>query len=441
LKKYIVLLLLIFISLLPMIPANAMSIESEVIDMHHKILRGVGFHASESSNLNLSKTITTTAAKSTKSVTVSDATYLHQGQLIVIYSNSEYYTNVIDNISNLTINLIYPLEVDIASNDTLHNFYNDPSHPNLYGYRAIADTALRNLTTPTGGYQLSEFDQGVHMLLGDSWFVMNLENPYLQNRLKERLPHATFINYGVGGNEIDYLYRRFTGTATLTDINSDTVNYGDRKDATVIPSIDYVWVMCGTNDYHSGTSPSTFKNVMDDLMKEIIDRGAKPLIFTSSVGRVGVGNQLALSQQYADLNFKASESTVFKQGTWTPTLVGFTTPGVNSYSNQSGSYYKSGKMIVAQFDISLSTKDSAMVGSLLIKGLPYKPAKGSFGVDFAQVENVNLGASYSQYGGFAPGDYIVLTKMGGTVGNWNNILATDISSTTAFRGSITYFTD
>lgn len=439
--KKIIAVLIIFLIFQTTAFGYVTSTKPEIIDLHYQILRGVGFNASEPSDLLISKTVTTSAMKGEKAVSINETSNLYQGQLIVIYSNGEYYTNVISSISGTVIGLAYPLEINIPANGKLHNFYINSSHPNMYGFRAIADAAIRNLTNQTSGYQLSDFDKGVHLLLGDSWFAMNFDDPFLMNRLKERLPNATFINYGVGGNEIDYLYRRFIGGAALSDINNDTINYGDRIDATTIPVINFVWVLSGTNDYIHGTPSSDFKSKMNELVKKIQDRGAKPLVFTSSIGEIGIGNQFELSRQYASLSFTDTTTIQSEQGSWVPTLAGLSSPGVNSYSSQSGSYYKTGKMVVAQFDVSLSAKDSAMSGALLIKGLPYPPAKGYFGVNFAQVENISLGTSYSEYGGFATNDFIVLTKTGGIAGSWNNIYASDISSNSKFRGSIVYFTN
>jgi hypothetical protein len=269
--------------------------------MHYDSLKGVGFHASEASHVELTISINGEASKGDIRISLENVSGLYQNQLIVYYDGEEYYSNVIASIVDNAVNLIYPLEADLAINDTVHNFYINSSHPNKYGYRAIVDDAVRSLSKMRSEKRfLKTFDKGVHLLLGDSWFALELASPYLQSRLKERLPNATFINFGVGGNQIDNLLRRFKGTATDTDVNDDLKRYGDRKNVTLIPEIDFVWVMSGTNDYIAQTTSTDFKGSMDELMKEIIKRGAKPLIFTASVGQVGVGTNFTLSKEYAD---------------------------------------------------------------------------------------------------------------------------------------------
>jgi hypothetical protein len=130
-----------------------------------------------------------------------------------------------------------------------------------------------------------------------------------------------------------------------------------------------------------------------------------------------------------------------ESGTWTPSLAGITTQGSNTYSAQIGTYYKTGKMVVVQFDLTLSAKDAAMAGALLITGLPFAPSATKFAPVFSQIENVTLSAGYAQHSGFIFGSSsIALTQMGGTSGTWTNIASGAATNTTAFRGSITYFT-
>jgi hypothetical protein len=131
-----------------------------------------------------------------------------------------------------------------------------------------------------------------------------------------------------------------------------------------------------------------------------------------------------------------------ESGTWTPTLAGNTTPGSNTYSVQSGTYYKVGKMVVLQFAITLSAKDAAMVGALKINGLPFVPSAITFGATFARIASLALGGTYSQYSGFCSvsSSAIFIAQMGGSAGTWNNIDAVAASNTTEITGSLTYFT-
>ena len=67
-------------------------------------------------------------------------------------------------------------------------------------------------------------------------------------------------------------------------------------------------------------------------------------------------------------------------GTFTPTVIGSTTPGTQTYSAAWGQYKKIDNMVYFQLYVSLSAKDAAMAGNVLIGGLPFTPATKSYGV-------------------------------------------------------------
>jgi hypothetical protein len=65
-----------------------------------------------------------------------------------------------------------------------------------------------------------------------------------------------------------------------------------------------------------------------------------------------------------------------ENGTWTPYVYGTTTTGTNTYSLQSASFIKIGKMVFIQAYIIMTAKDVAMAGNVLIGGLPFVAALG-----------------------------------------------------------------
>ena len=478
----------------------------EIIDLHYGILRGVGWNALETGG-EITKTITVAATKGAYLLTLNDVIGIVPGQLIVICSDDKYYTNVVNTISGSDVTFNYPLETNISIGDTLHNFYINSTHPNIFGYKAKADVTIRDLVKPRGyrllsrilpsdytftgtgtdtnggfvqnytepfavfdtkvltetrqgikvitldndcylkiktylktvegaiinfqisntgnnisyctknysnlghdtsdfietviflrkgsynlkikntvagksvvlgkteiyelstRYDAKSFDHGTHLLLGDSWFEIET----LPQRLAEKFPHATFINFGVGGNKLDNLIRRFTGTATDADIKNDPATYGDRKDATLIPVIDYVWVLSSTNDYNASKPSATYKTDMDSLINAIIDRGAKPLIFTSSVGSIADSNNFTLSRQYADLFYNQQYNAMINKDSFMPIIVGSTTAGNNTYNIQTGSCKKIGSVVHFALTVRMSVKDTALAGNINISGLPYNP--------------------------------------------------------------------
>lgn len=126
---------------------------------------------------------------------------------------------------------------------------------------------------------VTSINKGVHVCLGDSWFV----NPGLVARLQERLPGATFINKGVGGNRADQLWGRFE--ADVTPYNPD-----------------YVWAMAGTNDVAQGYPIETYSYNMGIVSSKINEIGAEAIMFNCSVGsptHPTLGDLLTPSRKYA----------------------------------------------------------------------------------------------------------------------------------------------
>lgn len=58
------------------------------------------------------------------------------------------------------------------------------------------------------------------------------------------------------------------------------------------------------------------------------------------------------------------------QDTWTPILGAATEDGTHTYDTQEGFYIRISNLVVAWFDILLSSKDTAMSGAVRIRGLP-----------------------------------------------------------------------
>jgi hypothetical protein len=61
----------------------------------------------------------------------------------------------------------------------------------------------------------------------------------------------------------------------------------------------------------------------------------------------------------------------YEEGTWTPTIAGFSTAGSYTYSLRSGAYTKTGRIVTAQFTLTGITTVSAGSGCLTITGLPF----------------------------------------------------------------------
>ncbi len=200
---------------------------------------------------------------------------LKNNQLIsYMATNGQYYTVATTQSSGNVINLRTPLPEPIAQGARVWTFYSNSSHPNLVGYRSLADFALRNS-------DVSALNSGKHVLLGDSWF----SSVGIKERLAEKLNNAQFINKGIGGNTAANLLARF-----------------DRDVASQNPQV--VWVIAGTNDYYQGVSVANYKENMRNLIQKINGIGAKAVVFDSSVAPAMAGSNVNvltdLSRQYSD---------------------------------------------------------------------------------------------------------------------------------------------
>lgn len=124
-----------------------------VVDMHYGLLKGIGLLSTETPGTN-AYTVATKAAKGATSIVLSvnasvTGSYpLVTGQLMVYGGYSgKWFTTRIQSISGSTITTANPLEDSIRTGNYVTNFYINESHPNLYGYYALADYAIKTAKT------------------------------------------------------------------------------------------------------------------------------------------------------------------------------------------------------------------------------------------------------------------------------------------------------
>lgn len=424
--------------------STSISSLNQVVDMHFGVLRGTGYTSSDLGNLVLANTISAVSAG--KILPIGNTDNFFVGQLIAyLAGNGEWYSAVIQSKDASSLALASAIEAPIPLGSVVSNFYSDVSHPNVNGFKAIADFALRTLnkkyevvttwrstdgyatqgtvtvnqivnvtyknpgssefpgigitsgsvlagfvspaydmaagnyiarvtlnptlsgssnpatpatlairetvgvsattissvqangdsptvvdvpfhkrpnstfqvlvTSPVVGHQfavvkieilrvisnVSTLNKGVHVCLGDSWFV----NPGFVARLQERLPNATIINKGVGGNRADQLWDRF---------DTDVTPYAP----------DYVWAMAGTNDVAQNYAVETYAYNMGIVSSKISRIGAEGIIFNCSVGAAThptLGNLLTPSRRYAIQVVLHSEASDRKAGGFANTKV------------------------------------------------------------------------------------------------------------------------
>lgn len=163
-------------------------------------------------------------------------------------------------------------------------------------YTIVAGSQVRiKITVPTSGdsvfhpgsithyHALSapeDYNNGKHVLFGDSWFVSGGDLHY---RLIQRLNKAEVISKGIVGNRSDQMVARF-----FKDVAKEKP--------------DYVWIMVGTNDYYADMPGQLFQAQIAYLLSYIQSIGAKPVFFSPTVGAMVPDNnvnQLLKSRSYA----------------------------------------------------------------------------------------------------------------------------------------------
>jgi len=128
--------------------------------------------------------------------------------------------------------------------------------------------------------------------------------------------------------------------------------------------------------------------------------------------------------------------------TWTPVLEGASTAGSHTYSQQVGYYWRLGRVVLATWRLTLTAKDAAMAGNVLVTGLPVAAVNVGtvqWAASLTFVRAVNLSTGYTQVTGLVPPNttQVQLFENGDNV-NEQNIDAAAIASTTALGGTVTY---
>jgi hypothetical protein len=120
------------------------------------------------------------------------------------------------------------------------------------------------------------------------------------------------------------------------------------------------------------------------------------------VTALSVGNATPTSNG-AGITFPATQSASsdantlddYEEGNWTPTVLGSSTPGTGTYTQQIGNYVKVGQMVCASALITITAHTGT--GNLLFGGLPFSTSNSNalnrFGVAIGGVNNIALTAS------------------------------------------------
>ena len=126
----------------------------------------------------------------------------------------------------------------------------------------------------------------------------------------------------------------------------------------------------------------------------------------------------------------------YKEGTWTPTISGSTTPGSNTYGYNNGMFVKNGSSVSCSFSIHMTNKDPLIDGNLSIAGLPFVPLSRLGGCAIGYMYGLALsGAQLTAWPGATSGAVAMLTKSGAP---WGALVAADLASSCELYGVLTF---
>lgn len=118
----------------------------------------------------------------------------------------------------------------------------------------------------------------------------------------------------------------------------------------------------------------------DDFMLQAWDAGAPvdvPINLVRTAGGILAFARptsfSALITAVAGLTFGNEALSHYDEGVWTPTLAGSTAPGSTTYTSQSGTYRRLGKLVVAS-GLCVVASTAGATGSLKMRGLPFTSA-------------------------------------------------------------------
>ena len=130
----------------------------------------------------------------------------------------------------------------------------------------------------------------------------------------------------------------------------------------------------------------------------------------------------------------------YEEGTWTPTITGYTAGSTQTYSDQTGTYTKIGDICHARFSVRLSAKGDISDNYTFLGGIPYNHTASGGSCMFNTVWD--LSGAVSWVGGVcgSTAHVIWLTQMDGTSGTSTGYMSAtnDVSGTFGVMGLATY---
>lgn len=93
-------------------------------------------------------------------------------------------------------------------------------------------------------------------------------------------------------------------------------------------------------------------------------------------------------------------NSLVRTGVFTPTIIGSSTAGSQTYDSQVGRYTRVGNTVTFWLFVDISAKDAGIAGNVLIGGLPFDASSDlNQAVSVGDCKGVNLTAGYTQTAG------------------------------------------
>lgn len=133
----------------------------------------------------------------------------------------------------------------------------------------------------------------------------------------------------------------------------------------------------------------------------------------------------------------------YEEGSFTPTIIS-SGGGTPTYNLQMGRYIKIGRLVVVQFGVSLTATGTLAAGSLTIGGLPFTASNTANLFSITAVQWAALNTNWVNVVTVVLPNTTTALVRGANAAGVNNVTAltvADLTATSGFTGTISYFAD
>jgi hypothetical protein len=339
-------------------------------------------------------------------------------------------------IGNSTGNTLTKATLTAGSNITVTN---------SSGAITIASTASGGVAytaVKTANYTAANNDGVLTNTTGGAFTVTLPTSPSVGNQI---IVADSFGTWGTNNLTIDptaliKIAGQTAGTTLTCNINSVAITL-------VYTGATYGWdifAQVGANDSSVLTQTNTVTGITNKTFVAPV-LGAATASTLKATTTIGVGNATP-SASGSGVSFPATQDPStdantlddYEEGSWSPVITG--SSGAGTYNDQAGTYVKVGKLVVVNFQIALSTKNT-LAGDITLSNLPFTTLNnggGGFRPSPA-IRTTNLVSVTGTVGGFALVNSTNLQLQINNNGGSSNLNASNLpTSSFEIGGSFSY---